>query len=71
MQVHPDKDLDQLLGTLLGWTFDLSWGQTCVRTGLVSGPDLSKIFGAGIVQKLLGRKCLADRLDSRPDVSWS
>ena len=29
------------------------------RAGLVSGSDLSKHFGAGGVQKLQGRKCLA------------
>ena len=29
------------------------------RAGLVSGPDLSKNFGAGSVQKLQGKKCLA------------
>ena len=31
------------------------------RAGLVSGPDLSKNFRAGSVQKLHGKKCLAAR----------
>ena len=30
-----------------------------VQAGLVLGPDLSKNFRAGLVQKLQGRKCLA------------
>jgi hypothetical protein len=48
-----------------GWTclraglVQALWGQTCLRAGLVSGPDLSKHFGTGGVQKLQGWKCLA------------
>ena len=48
-----------------GWTclraglVQALWGQTCLRAGLVWGPDLSKHFGGGGVQKLQGRKCLA------------
>jgi hypothetical protein len=52
-------------GLSQGWTclraglVQALWGQTCLRAGLVSGPDLSKHFGAGGVQKLQGWKCLA------------
>jgi hypothetical protein len=40
---------------------DLSQGRTCpstLRPDLSRGPDLSKNFGAGGVQKLQGRECL-------------
>ena len=49
----------------------LFWGWICLKAGLVSGPDMSKLFVAGLVSGPDLSKNFGARLGLRWEVSWS